>query len=81
MKLLSIAGTAAMFLVGGGILTHGIPGVHDWVHHQTERMHSVPGAGLAFATLIDVVVGVVVGAFALSFVTGIKRWRGPPRTA
>ena len=31
MKGLSIAGTAAMFLVGGGILVHGIPGLHDWI--------------------------------------------------
>ncbi len=33
MKGLSIAGTVAMFLVGGGILTHGIPALHHWILH------------------------------------------------
>src|SRR5512139_2242938 len=32
MKTLSIVGTAAMFLVGGGILTHGLPGAHSLPH-------------------------------------------------
>ncbi len=81
MKLLSIAGTAAMFLVGGGILTHGIPGLHDWVHHQTEKMAGVPGAAFAFATLVDVVVGVVVGALAVLVVLAFKRLRQRPRHA
>ena len=31
MKFLSVAGTAAMFLVGGGILTHGIHAVGEWI--------------------------------------------------
>jgi predicted DNA repair protein MutK len=29
MRILSVVGTAAMFLVGGGILTHGFPGAHE----------------------------------------------------
>ena len=33
MKFLSVAGTAAMFLVGGGILAHGIPPLHHWTEH------------------------------------------------
>lgn len=73
MKLLSIAGTAAMFLVGGGILTHGIPGLHDWVHHQAEKLHSVPGAEIVLATLADVIVGVLVGALVVLVVSGVKR--------
>jgi predicted DNA repair protein MutK len=73
MRLLSIAGTAAMFLVGGGILTHGIPSVHDWVHHQAERFHSVPGADAALAVLANVVVGVVAGALIVLVVTIVKR--------
>lgn len=81
MKLLSIAGTAAMFLVGGGILTHGIPGLHDWVHHQSESLHAVPGAAFAFATLVDVIVGVVVGAIAVLIVFAFKRVRQRPRHA
>jgi predicted DNA repair protein MutK len=73
MKLLSIAGTAAMFLVGGGILTHGIPGLHDWVHEKAEALHSVPGASALLQTLADVLVGIVAGALVLLLVSAVKR--------
>lgn len=76
MKLLSIAGTAAMFLVGGGILTHGIPGLHDWIHHVAEPYRSVPGAATVLATLADVIVGMLVGAVVVGVVTGVKRALG-----
>jgi predicted DNA repair protein MutK len=75
MKLLSIAGTAAMFLVGGGILAHGLPGLSDWAHHQAETFHSVPGASLAFTTLVDVLVGVVAGALVLLAVRAVRALR------
>lgn len=42
MKFLSIAGTAAMFLVGGGILVHGIPALH----HAVEGLALQPAPGL-----------------------------------
>jgi predicted DNA repair protein MutK len=73
MKLLSIAGTAAMFLVGGGILTHGIPGLHDWVHEKAEAFHYVPGASTLLQTLADVLVGVAAGALVLLLVGAVKR--------
>jgi uncharacterized protein len=73
MKLLSIAGTAAMFLVGGGILTHGIPGLHEWLHEKAEAFHSVPGASALVQTLADVGVGLVAGALVLLLVGGVKR--------
>ena len=41
MKGLSIVGTAAMFLVGGGILTHGFPVIHHWVEGFTSDRKSV----------------------------------------
>lgn len=77
MKLLGIAGTAAMFLVGGGILTHGIPGMHDWIHQLSERFHSIPGAGTVLAMLGDVLVAIVAGGLVLLVVSGVKRVRGP----
>ena len=66
MKSLSIAGTAAMFLVGGGILTHGFPALQ----HAIEQTSLAAGtlAGLA-ATLLDGVFGVLVGALVLAIVT------------
>lgn len=61
MKGLSVAGTAAMFLVGGGILVHGLPGLPHW-----DGM-----AGLA----LDASVGVLAGALVLAGVTLVARAR------
>jgi predicted DNA repair protein MutK len=74
MKVLSVVGTVAMFMVGGGILMHGLPGTHDMVHHATEAAASVPAVGPLLASiipsLIDAVAGIVAGALALVVVTG-----------
>ena len=70
MKFLSIAGTAAMFLVGGGILTHGI-GV---IHHAIEGLaKSAGGMGWLVSMLADGLVGVVAGALVLCAVIVGKR--------
>ena len=53
MKVLSVAGTAAMFLVGGGILVHGLP----FLHHLLE--------GLPLGFVWDGLVGIVAGALVL----------------
>ena len=58
MKVLSVAGTAAMFLVGGGILVHGLP----FLHHLLE--------GLPLGFVWDGLVGIVAGALVLAGVTG-----------
>lgn len=71
MKGLSIAGTVAMFLVGGGILTHGIPIAHAWIEHVSQ------GQGLAMQwgipLILDAVAGVLAGAVVLLGVTWFKR--------
>jgi len=80
MKGLGIAGTIAMFLVGGGILTHAIPGLHDVVHHQAEGLRGLSVIGPALAallpTLVDFVAGIVAGAIALAAWNAIQRLRG-----
>lgn len=71
MKTLSVVGTAAMFLVGGGILVHGIPGGEATVHHLAESAGSIGGAVLA--PLLNGVIGVVAGAVALAvFMLGTR---------
>jgi predicted DNA repair protein MutK len=80
MKGLSIAGTAAMFLVGGGILTHGIPVLHHWIEGLAAQIGGLAGIGgvlkAVAPTLMDGVVGIVAGALALLLVTGAQRaWR------
>ncbi|PRD19154.1 UNVERIFIED_CONTAM: yedI [Trichonephila clavipes] len=73
MKLLSVVGTAAMFMVGGGILTHGIPGAHELIHHWVEALAVAPAVGGVLAvlapTLIDALFGVLVGALVLLLVS------------
>ena len=79
MKFLSIAGTAAMFLVGGGILVHGVPALH----------HAVEGAGAASAlwpvgglwavlvpNLLNAVVGIIAGGLVVAVVTAVQKMRG-----
>jgi uncharacterized protein len=77
MKFLSIAGTAAMFLVGGGILMHGLPPLHHWVSALGPVAGSgsaVPAMGYALAALLlDALLGLLAGALALGVVLALKR--------
>ena len=77
MKFLSIAGTAAMFLVGGGILSHGFPFLHHAVDVATQWASDVNGIGGFLSVLaplvIDAVVGIVAGAIVLLAVIVFKR--------
>ena len=70
MKTLSILGTAAMFMVGGGILAHGVPAVH----------HAVEGAAHATGVLEPLtsalgngIVGVIAGGIVLAAVSAVQR--------
>ena len=71
MKFLSIAGTAAMFLVGGGILTHGVPVIHHWIEEFSKGLGS-PLSVIA-PTLLDGVAGVIAGAAVLAVVRVVKK--------
>ncbi|KRC19065.1 DUF808 domain-containing protein [Acidovorax sp. Root217] len=84
MKFLSIAGTAAMFLVGGGILVHGVPALH----------HAVEGAGAASAlwpvgglwavlvpNLLNALVGIIAGGLVVAVVTAVQKMRGKSAAA
>jgi uncharacterized protein len=80
MKGLSIAGTAAMFIVGGGILTHGVPVMSEWIHGLEHEAGTIPSIGLILGgltpTVLNGLVGVVAGAVALGGVTIASRaWR------
>lgn len=69
MKFLSVAGTLAMFLVGGGILTHGTPGAHELIHTLAHQVHALPAVGSLLGALLplllDGVTGVLAGAVLL----------------
>ena len=73
MKTLSVVGTAAMFLVGGGILTHGFPAIHHWVDGFTSGQNSLLTSIISLST--DAVVGILAGAAVLAVVTLVNRIR------
>ena len=73
MKSLSVIGTAAMFMVGGGILTHGVPVVHHWIESVSQ---SVGGITWLMPTLLNAIVGIIAGAVVLALVSvASKLWR------
>jgi predicted DNA repair protein MutK len=80
MKALSVIGTVAMFMVGGGILTHGLPGAHEAIHHAAQAAGTLALVGPALEavtpTVLDALAGVAAGALALLGVTAATRaWR------
>lgn len=73
MRGLSVAGTAAMFLVGGGILVHGVPALHHAITGAVQGLGSV--AEWLLPVLADAAVGLVAGALVLAAVSLAKRLR------
>ncbi|SOZ40930.1 DUF808 domain-containing protein [Cupriavidus neocaledonicus] len=76
MKTLSFAGTAAMFLVGGGILMHGIPAMHHVTEAVALAAAEVPAIGGVLAVLapvlLDGIAGIVAGGLVLAAVSVVK---------
>jgi predicted DNA repair protein MutK len=73
MKSLSVIGTAAMFLVGGGILTHGVPVVHHWIESVGA---AAGGGGFIVPVLLNGVAGIVAGAVVLvGVLAASKIWK------
>ena len=79
MKSLSVLGTAAMFLVGGSILMHGLPFVYEFVLQVVANSRGVGGLVMI---LSEGLVGVLAGALVLAAVTMAgKLWSGVRKTA
>ena len=80
MKSLSVIGTVAMFMVGGGIIGHGVPALHHLAETGAAAAAGVPLVGRALAWLaphaIDAAAGIVVGAVVLLAVSLVQRLRG-----
>jgi predicted DNA repair protein MutK len=73
MKGLSVVGTAAMFLVGGGIIVHGVPALH---HAVADAVHGLGAVAQALLPLLaDALAGVLAGGLVLAAVTLVQRLR------
>jgi predicted DNA repair protein MutK len=72
MKSLSVVGTLAMFLVGGGIVVHGIAPLH----HAIEHFSSAQGAVIAaiLPTLLNLVLGFIIGAIVVAAVKLVEKF-------
>ncbi|HEY8097896.1 MAG TPA: DUF808 domain-containing protein [Methylobacter sp.] len=77
MKLLAVVGTAAMFMVGGGILMHGIPVIHHFIAQLAQSAGAVPSIGGILepltSLLLNALAGIVSGALVLIGVTMVGR--------
>jgi len=76
MKALSILGTVAMFLVGGGIVVHGIAPLHHAIEHWAQGLGGIGAA--VMPTVLNLVLGFIIGAIVLAVVSLIGRLRGKP---
>ncbi|EKK7704356.1 DUF808 domain-containing protein [Cronobacter sakazakii] len=76
MKALSVLGTIAMFLVGGGIVVHGIAPLHHGIEHWAQSLGGVGAA--VMPTVLNLVLGFILGAVVLAVVSLIGRLRGKP---
>ena len=77
MKTLTIVGTLAMFLVGGGIISHGVPLLHHFTEGSVDYAEHIPTVGSIVGaltpTLINLVIGFVAGLIVLAIVSLIKK--------
>lgn len=73
MKTLSVVGTAAMFMVGGGILTHGFQAIGHWIENTAEHTVDLPWIGSILGgllpTLMSAGVGILAGAIIFAVIT------------
>lgn len=78
MKTLTIVGTIAMFLVGGGIITHTIPWFHHLTKNSVDQVQHIPAIGNIIGaltpTLINLGIGFVAGLLVLLVVTSIQKF-------
>ncbi|RYV01092.1 DUF808 domain-containing protein [Shewanella sp. OPT22] len=77
MKFLTFAGTVAMFMVGGGIIDHGVHILNEPIRYVNTLWQSIPAiSGFMSAitpSLLHTVLGVIVGSIALASISVIKK--------
>jgi len=85
MRGLSVAGTAAMFLVGGGIVAHGIPAIHHAAHDLAAALAGHAPGGIPWKGILslatDAATGLVTGAALVAAVSIAGLFKAGPRGA
>lgn len=77
MKILSVVGTLAMFLVGGGIVVHGITPLHHAIEHFAAGQHAL--MQMLIPVVANLLLGFVIGAVVVAIVKGVTHLRGAAR--
>ena len=84
MKTLTIVGTIAMFLVGGGIITHAVQTFHHWSEEAVDHVQLIPAVGSFVGaitpTLINLVIGFVAGLVVVLIMSAIQKIRSSGKT-
>ncbi len=77
MKTLSVVGTAAMFMVGGGIISHGISYLHHKVEFVSHAVAETLGHWSSYITpsLLNALIGIIAGALVVLLIFGIKKFK------
>ncbi|TKA93699.1 DUF808 domain-containing protein [Halopseudomonas bauzanensis] len=71
MKTLSVVGTAAMFMVGGGILTHGFHALGHWIENTAEHTVDLPWIGSVLGGVLPTLMSAGVGILAGAVIFGV----------
>lgn len=74
MKALSIVGTLAMFLVGGGIVVHGIAPLHHAIEHFAGQQSAV--VAMILPTVLNLILGFIIGGIVVLGVKAVAKMRG-----
>nr|WP_297348502.1 DUF808 domain-containing protein [uncultured Glaciecola sp.] len=79
MRTLTIVGTAAMFLVGGGIIAHGLPFLHHFVEHSVDVISVFPTFGSIVGSLTGIAlngaIGILSGLLVVLVFSVIKKFK------
>ena len=77
MKTLTIVGTIAMFLVGGGIINHAVPWMHHFSEDTVEYVQEIPSIGNIVGALaptsLNLLIGFIAGLLVLLAVNVVKK--------
>ena len=74
MKALSIVGTLAMFLVGGGSVVHGIAPLHHAIEHIAGQQSAV--VAMILPTVLNLILGFIIGGIVVLGVKAVAKMRG-----